>query len=71
MGITTVETTERISCDNPECNVYLDELIRLEGVPAVAKRDPQGMVRARAAALGWSHRSSLDFCPKHPDMGEG
>ena len=25
MSITTVETMERIACDNPECNVYLDK----------------------------------------------
>jgi hypothetical protein len=71
MSITTVETTQRITCDNPDCNVYLDELIRLEGSPAVAKQDPQAMVPAKAAALGWSHRSGLDFCPEHPDRGQG
>jgi hypothetical protein len=50
---------ERITFDNPECAVYVEELIREEpGRYAVVE-----YIRAQAVLQGWSMPEELDFCP--------
>ena len=51
---------ERITCDNPECAVYVEELIR-----GTRSLEHVEFVRAQAVLQGWSTRGELDFCPAH------
>jgi hypothetical protein len=57
----SVVHVERITCDNPECSLYVEELIREEP----DRYELVEYVRAQVALRGWSHRNDLDFCPSH------
>jgi len=46
---------ERILCDNPDCVVYVDELVREE---------PDD-VDVELVAIGWTQVDGRDFCPAH------
>jgi hypothetical protein len=48
---------ERITCDNPECVEYVDELIREQP----GKFELQEYVRAQLSLQGWT----FDYCPSH------
>ena len=52
---------ERITCDNPECVVYVEELIREEP----ERFELVKYVREEVALQGWSHNGDRDFCPQH------
>jgi hypothetical protein len=52
---------ERISCDNPDCLVYADELIR--EVPG--RFEISGSVRSLVVESGWTYGDGLDLCPAH------
>jgi hypothetical protein len=52
---------ERITCDNPECVEYVDELISEEP----NQYELVEYVRELAAVKGWSRDGDLDFCPAH------
>ena len=56
-----VAHVERITCDNPECAVYVEELIREEP----GRCELVEYVRAQAVLQGWSTRGELDFCPAY------
>ena len=57
-----VERIERIECDNPDCVVYVDELMREE-------RDAEGDVHVEliehVVAIGWTQVDDNHFCPNH------
>lgn len=57
-----VETVERIECDNPDCVVYVDELMREE-------RKADGTVEVElvehVVAIGWTQVDDSHFCPEH------
>jgi hypothetical protein len=57
-----IETVERIECDNPECVVYVDELMREE-------HDAAGNVKVElvehVVAIGWTQVDDTHFCPAH------
>jgi hypothetical protein len=57
----SVDHIERISCDNPDCVVYADELIR-EFPGQFELRD---YARSLVATSGWVTKGDLDFCPTH------
>jgi hypothetical protein len=57
----TIVRIERISCDNPECVAYADELIREQP----GRYELEEYVRAQVSLRGWSSRGGLDFCPSH------
>jgi hypothetical protein len=52
----------RILCDNPDCVIYVDELVREEpGEVELVEH-----VRAVAAVeVGWTRIGDNDFCPAH------
>ena len=52
----------RILCDNPECVVYVDELVREQpGEVELVEH-----VRSVAAVeVGWTRIGDSDFCPEH------
>jgi hypothetical protein len=52
----------RILCDNPDCVVYVDELVREEpGQVELVEH-----VRTVAAVeVGWKRIGESDFCPAH------
>jgi len=52
---------ERITCDNPECEIYVEELIREEP----GRYELVEYVRAQIVEKGWSTRGDLDYCPAH------
>jgi hypothetical protein len=65
MGM-SVTHLERITCDNPECEEYVDELIREEP----GKFELKEYVRTQLSLQGWTQKDGLDFCPSHPaDLG--
>ena len=53
-----------ILCDNPDCVVYVDELVREEpGEVELVEH-----VRSVAAVeAGWTRSGDSDFCPAHGD----
>jgi hypothetical protein len=50
---------DRILCDNPDCVVYVDELVREE----------RGTVEVEliehVVEIGWTQVDGRDFCPSH------
>ena len=58
----SVVHVERITCDNPECVEYVDELIREQP----GEFELQEYVRAQLSLQGWTSKDGLDFCPSHP-----
>jgi hypothetical protein len=58
----SVRHLERITCDNPECVEYVDQLTREEP----GKFELQEYVRAQLSVQGWTCKDGLDFCPSHP-----
>jgi len=65
MAVTTVQLVERISCDNPDCVAYVDELVRIDGESETLDLDALGAARVLATAEGWSSAGGLDLCPEH------
>jgi hypothetical protein len=55
---------ERITCDNAECLVYADELIREQP----GRYELLEYVRAQVSVQGWTSRDGLDFCPSHSSI---
>ena len=49
---------ERILCDNPDCVVYVDELVREE--PGEVE-----LVEHVTWRIGWTRIDDSDFCPAH------
>jgi hypothetical protein len=58
----TMAHVERITCDNPECVEYVDELVREQP----GKFELQVYVRSQLSMQGWTAKDGLDFCPSHP-----
>jgi hypothetical protein len=52
---------ERIFCDNPDCLVYADELIR----EAPGRVEVRESVRSLVTMPGWVHGDGWDLCPAH------
>ena len=50
---------ERILCDNPDCVVYVDELVREE------PGDVDVELVEHVVAIGWTEVDGSDFCPDH------
>jgi hypothetical protein len=50
---------ERILCDNPDCVVYVDELVREEA------DDVEVELVEHVVAIGWTSVDGGDFCPVH------
>jgi hypothetical protein len=50
---------ERILCDNPDCVVYVDELVREESA------DEEVELVEHIVAIGWTRVDDGDFCPDH------
>jgi hypothetical protein len=57
---------QRIVCDNPECVVYVDELVREEPLEFALIEH----VRSLTLEVGWTRVGSTDFCPAHADAGQ-
>ena len=47
---------ERILCDNPDCVVYVDELVREASADELVEH---------VVAIGWTSVDAGDFCPAH------
>jgi hypothetical protein len=52
---------ERILCDNPDCVVYVDELVREEA----AEADVEVELIEHVVEIGWTQVEGSDFCPAH------
>ncbi len=50
---------ERILCDNPDCVVYVDELVREE------RGDMDVELVEHVVEIGWTRTDGSDFCPEH------
>jgi hypothetical protein len=50
---------DRILCDNPDCVVYVDELVREESA------DVEVELIEHVVAIGWTRVDGSDFCPSH------
>jgi hypothetical protein len=50
---------DRILCDNPDCVVYVDELVREEAA------DVQVELIEHVVEIGWTRIDDNDFCPTH------
>lgn len=60
----SVEHLERISCDNPDCTVYVDELVRM----FPGRYELGEHMRPQLGAKGWTNVGELDFCPSHQPL---
>jgi hypothetical protein len=58
--VTTLRV-QRILCDNPDCVVYVDELVREEPDQFALVEH----VRSLTVEVGWTHVERGDFCPAH------
>jgi hypothetical protein len=54
---------QRILCDNPDCVIYVDELVREE--PAGDFELVEHVRTVAAAEVGWTRIGDSDFCPAH------
>jgi hypothetical protein len=50
---------DRILCDNPDCVVYVDELVREQSA------DEKIELVEHVVAIGWTRVDEGDFCPEH------
>jgi hypothetical protein len=50
---------ERILCDNPDCVLYVDELVREEPAGETIE------LVEHVVAIGWTSVEAGDFCPAH------
>jgi hypothetical protein len=50
---------DRILCDNPDCVIYVDELVREETA------DVEVELIEHVVAIGWTRVDGSDFCPSH------
>jgi hypothetical protein len=50
---------DRILCDNPDCVVYVDELVREESA------DVEVELIEHVVAIGWTQVDGSDYCPSH------
>jgi hypothetical protein len=56
----SVTVLERITCDNPDCIVYVEELVREQ-----PGRYELGVYTRSLLPEGWTHHGVRDFCPAH------
>ena len=54
---------QRILCDNPDCVIYVDELVREE--PAGDFELVEHVRTVAAGEVGWTRIGDSDFCPAH------
>ncbi len=54
---------ERILCDNPECVIYVDELVRED--PGEDVELVEHVRSLTAVEIGWVRIGDSDFCPTH------
>jgi hypothetical protein len=54
---------QRILCDNPDCVIYVDELVREE--PAGDVELVEHVRTVAAVEVGWTRIGDSDFCPEH------
>jgi hypothetical protein len=52
---------ERITCDNPDCLVYADELV--QEIPG--RYEVGEYVRSLSVTCDWSRGNGWDLCPTH------
>jgi hypothetical protein len=57
---------QRITCDNPDCLVYADELIR----EFPGQYEVREYVRSQIVVPGWTHGRGWDLCPTHASTSE-
>jgi hypothetical protein len=57
----SIAQLERITCDNPECTEYVDELIRI----FPGRYELGEYVRLQVTTAGWVHVGDSDFCRAH------
>ncbi|HEX4434739.1 MAG TPA: hypothetical protein VH012_07910 [Acidimicrobiales bacterium] len=50
---------ERILCDNPDCVMYVDELVREES----SEGDVDVVLVEHIVSIGWTRVDGKDFCP--------
>jgi hypothetical protein len=50
---------DRILCDNPDCVVYVDELVREETAGVEVE------LIEHVVTIGWTRVDGNDFCPSH------
>jgi hypothetical protein len=50
---------DRILCDNPDCVVYVDELVREETA------DVEVELIEHVVTIGWTRVDGCDYCPSH------
>jgi hypothetical protein len=56
---------QRILCDNPDCVIYVDELVRQEPGEDVELVEHVRPVAEVMVAVGWTRVGDRDFCPAH------
>jgi hypothetical protein len=54
---------QRILCDNPDCVIYVDELVR--EVPGDGIELVEHVRTVAAVEVGWTRIGDSDFCPEH------
>jgi hypothetical protein len=54
---------ERILCDNPDCVLYVDELVRED--PGDDVEMVEHVRPVAAVEIGWTQVGDCDFCPEH------
>ncbi len=62
-GILSTLHVQRILCDNPDCVVYVDELLREE--PGGDFELVEHVRTVAAVEVGWTRIGDNDFCPDH------
>ena len=59
---------QRIVCDNPDCVIYVDELVREN--PAEDFELVEHVRTVAAVEVGWTRLGDRDFCPAHSPGAE-
>jgi len=59
--MTTIRV-QRIVCDNPDCVIYVDELVREEPGEFELVEHVRTIT---AVGIGWTRVDGSDFCPAH------
>jgi hypothetical protein len=59
--MTTVRV-QRILCDNPDCVIYVDELVREESGDFELVEHVRSLT---VVEIGWTHIDGSEFCPTH------
>jgi hypothetical protein len=56
---------QRILCDNPDCVIYVDELVRQDPGDGIELVEHVRTVAEVEVEVGWTRVGDSDFCPAH------